>query len=479
MKTTKLYSILASLEGKEWRAIKKAALSPLMGGNPELAQLLDLLQLAHPKYPETLDYKQSIFTQLHPDKSYDDLSMRQYYTKLRAMIEQTLIFIRSRDDKRKRIRALALLYKEKGLLELYESKMQTLFNEYKSQALIDLDTLKEKAELVKEWAYYHQSDRHTSFELMNECVSILRQCYWAERNLMESDFITVEKSLGEQIERYTIDEISVLDNELFKNAPANFKIYCWLPKLLNGNNKEVYTLIETMFFEQIDDFSKKDRLIIFGNMTNWCSKQLNMGDSSIEQPYFNLLKLGLSYGLQLNKKGKMTSASYWNIGTVAIKVGELEWVEKFHAEYKNLIHSPNKKEYVVLLDGAIAFYKGDFQRAIDTLKNKRITMINLFINRDSLVTRSYFELFLQDRSYFQLLDSDIKAFYVKMKRKGHDKNRGARFIKLNQFLKEYATTSYSGNDVLPVLNKWQKKVDDGVVIGAADWLAQKIKSLKG
>lgn len=132
---------------------------------------------------------------------------------------------------------------------------------------------------------------------------------------------------------------------------------------------------------------------LYGYAINFCIRKQNEGLLEYRNHTASLYRDLLEKGLLL-ENGKLVPAQMKNLVIIHCQLGQLEWVQQFIEEYRDLLPEEASEYAVVYNEAVLAFYQQDYGRAIPKLKEVILKLKeDVFYELDARVYlwRSYFE----------------------------------------------------------------------------------------
>ena len=478
MKGIKLFLILKELTTDEVKDLKKAVHSPIYTTNKRVKSLYEVLRHYHPKYPETQAFKEKIFKKIYPNEAYEDQKLRRVFSQLREITEQFLIHLQIQTNTFQKERLLANAYKERKLYSLYQQKATLLRKNLEAYPCLDVELLRERALLNKEFSYFNKKNFQKSYQYLAAFIDDLNQYFLTERCMAEADLKVLEKTWGTQKVLPFTAIIQQMKTQLLEERPPNLQLYIQLSTLSEEATIAAFEQVKDTYFQYVDQLTSRDQLIIFTHLTNFCTHQINLGDKAYSTRLMNLYQAGLEKELLYNPNGLLDSVLYRNIGMLAILNKNFNWANQFLHQYETRLDIQDRHEVKSICMGFLHFYQNNYDKTVTVLVNKNFKNINNILSAKDLVLRCYFELFLKDRHYYPLFDSFAQSFTIYIKRKGIASSKGERYLTLIKFLQNIATKIYSIKDYKSLIQKWEEGIQATEAIASRKWVLNKINSFK-
>ena len=254
-----------------------------------------------------------------------------------------------------------------------------------------------------------------------------------------------------------------------------FKIYGLINEALSKSTPDNdYLKLESLFKNEIDKFGRIDKVIVIKILFNYFISQINKGNEKDFHKIFSLYKFGLKQKL-LVEKHQISGSIFTNIITTGVNLKEFEWTEKFIEDYKKYLPRSVKDDATNFGLSLLFFHKKEFSKTIEIIVNHTFSKPLQILHSKTILLRAYFEQYLIDDSYYELLFTQTQAF--------------EKFIRRNDLISELKKERYL-NFVLFIRKiasgHWQNSLDKNLIKKLNDsnevmlkfWLIEKIKTLQ-
>lgn len=478
MKKGKLFSILSSFSMVEMKGLQKMLRSPFFNSNKQLELCYLQLEKYHPAFLFPPNFKEKLFKKLYPQLPYNDQKIRKLFTQMRAVAEEYLIHLAIQNDSFSKQRLLAQAYKERQLPSFYQAKLADLSKQLEETTLLDVDLLRESALLAKEYCHFYKADYQKSQYYLAQFINQLNCYFVAERCLARLDLKVLEKTkaYAKPIPFETM--VLQMSFELFDASTLNLHLYALLSDLIERSDEPSFQYIKTFYFSCFEQLNQKDQQLILTHLTNFCTNQINLGQTNYRSELLTLYQKGLAEGLFFYQNGQLDAVLFRNIAMVAILNRDFVWTEQFILEYKGKLNPLEKKEVSTICYGYFYFYQNDFQQATELIGQQAFRQLNNALSAKDLLLRSYFELFLQDSAYYPIFNSFAQAFTIFIKRKKIAKAKSLRYLNLIKCLSSLATKMYNLKNYDNLIEKWEGILKNDGEVASKKWVLSKIALLK-
>lgn len=199
-------------------------------------------------------------------------------------------------------------------------------------------------------------------------------------------------------------DINRLDqSQLSLRKTPLFKLYQLIIEALSINNNEaIYQEIEVLFKKGIEALERKDQLDILRILLNFMTGQINNGNAKYQSKMFSLYQLGLKHELLIRNR-IISEITFLNITIIALQEKEFEWSKNFIISYQQYLPEKGKEDTINLAQGILFFHQKRYDQTIALLLDYSFGKTLYSIDSKILLLRTYFEQFLLDDSFYDLL----------------------------------------------------------------------------
>lgn len=197
-------------------------------------------------------------------------------------------------------------------------------------------------------------------------------------------------------------------SEIFENRatyieiPA-IEIYASLFQMLTEGDKDQYNKAKALVIANDQYFSEIERRNLYTYLSNFCSSQINRGETEFWAEIFSLYKILLDNQI-IFQDGFLGEWYYKNIITVGTRLNEREWVEGFMEKYKDKL-PPDRAANAYSFNKASYFYNiGELEKVLGLLLQVEYNDPRYSLGAKALLLQTYFDL-NEDEALFSLTDS--------------------------------------------------------------------------
>jgi hypothetical protein len=480
MKDSKLLQLLHSIKRDELRWLAKWVRSPYVNSNKWVVKLFDYLRKYAPEYDSPRLEKEKIFAHLFPGKPFDDNRVRHIMFGLTGIIEEFLIVERLKKDTFQKQRLLYSELGERNLYEFFDKKKKELTSQIEDGAYQDEYYYLAKWRLEHDHFFHPQTYRYRNASVhLQEMMQNLDAFFMLAKMRYSTELRNRENIFSEEHEIPFVEETREMaaTHPIFREDVI-FRVYADILSLMEEpENETVYQRLEENLTQNLDLFRPNDQASFIRYMINTTNQLYNKGKHQYLEKQFRLYKIGLNKDLFLYE-GKLPDSTFLNIIVTASMVGEFEWIETFIARFAPTLLEEKRVDAISLGTAYWYFGKGEFKSALKLLQKIESSDLQYLLRIKSLSIRSYFEIFLTDDTYYELVNYESKAFEKFLRRNELlSETRIRSYLKFISFILKMASlkTHFKVNE--KNVENLKKKLEEEASIIAKQWLKDKMNQL--
>jgi len=480
MKTPKLKQLLSAIHPKELHWLSKWVRSPFYNTNQDVVRLFEIFRREMPDWDSPLLTKEALSKQLFPGKPYDDGKIRQLLFRLSELVEAFLVAQNLKTD---RFQYQQLLHAELGkrnLYDLYAHKNKELME------ILDKHPLRDSNHYLAHWQLQHDYFLHprTSryqiptarleevMQSLDAFFVLSKMSYAAEllnrQNLLSEKF---DISLLEESRQWAAEHPEFSQNKVFQIHRDVLHL------MEQPEHEQVYLQLEESITTHLALFHPTDQSALLRYLINTTIKLHNKGKPGYLRKQLSLYQLGLEKELFLIE-GRLSDVTFLNIIVTATILKELVWVEGFITSFTDVLPSQKQEHARDLGMAYVHTAQGDFLTSNALLRQIDSPDLQYLLRNRSLTLRNHFEMYLQDESYYEVVEYESRAFEKFLKR-NHQLSPGRvkAYLNLTSFLRKIA--SYKTNlQLTPAhLEQLREELETEKTVVARQWLLEKVRDL--
>jgi len=208
-------------------------------------------------------------------------------------------------------------------------------------------------------------NRNTDTELQH-LIETLRQSFFSKSLKYYCSVITYEKILNIKFDCPFLKHIKAhLESGTDRDIPV-IHVYYSLLKLLEYEKPEDFYTLKNYLFRHLDNFGMTDIRQFFNHMTNYCIWKIRNGSQEFLQERFEVYQKGIE--LKCWSAGTYFSEhQFVHIVKTALALNEIDWVQTFFEEHKNLLNPKVQDVFVNYYEALLAFELKEYDKVQDYL----------------------------------------------------------------------------------------------------------------
>jgi len=242
-------------------------------------------------------------------------------------------------------------------------------------------------------------------------------------------------------------------------------------------NEQAYQDGKKLLNQYFQKISKQDQIAILLNLRNYVIRKINIGLTNFYDDLLELYKLGLQLDIIVDNK-KISEGDFTNIVLAGCVVKEFEWTKQFIETYKNRLDEIIRNDAIALSKASLHFHMKEYSETIDLLNNHQFQQIFHQLKGRTLLIRTWFEQFLLNDDYYELLIAQLEAFEKLIRRNdivaSHKKEGYLNFILATKHLSDFISQNKPPGEIKM---KMKKYLEESRKIILKKWIEEKVDSL--
>lgn len=406
MLQNKVLRLLNRLSPKEFKELNRFLQSPFFNTNPRIVGFYDQLKKYYPSFDSPKLEREKLYKKLFPGKQYHYQQLANLITEFTKLTEQYYVQLGLRSNPILQKKTLIDSYSERDLYDLFEKDTLDLLKTLKKN---EVDPQHRHAYLLLKALAFHPQNHLISKnnEQLNDLMIALDHSYWEEKLFLASEIKNMAAFLKTEIPIPLFEEIKSIAKQQSQNS--TLQAYLLLLKTLGSHSTDDYEQLKSFFERNNDKLNRKLQLTIYRSLNNYCVQKINSGNSLYYEKQLQLYQFGLDHKFILNNN-IISAPAFINICNAGIYSNNLNWVSQFVEEYQDQLNPLIKEEILNIVFAVIAFYQSDYPKVIEILIHFKSDHVARHFSARKLLIRSYFELFIQDNSYYEVFLSACLSF---------------------------------------------------------------------
>ena len=404
MEKSRLVRLLRTFSPAELRGLQKFAQSAMTGQRPEVAALLGLL--AKPlREGRPAPTKEVAFQWIFKLKVYDDHRVRLAMSGLYKLAGQFLALQDFLNDAPASNLRLAQVMRRRQLPEPARAAFEEGKTTHDRQPWRNADFYEEQYRLSLE-RHRFELDAPAPENLDLQTLSRdLDQAFLA-RKLWQSCFMLAHQTAANTAYDFGLLEAALTyteDSEAL-STPAIAVYYHCYRALTRPGDATYFRAFKTQLLTHGDLFPVEERRDLFVLAINFCIRQYNAGNPVYLAEQFDFYREGLTKEYFLTD-GTLSRYTYLNAATSGLTMYELDWVEQFIHDYRDLLPEAHRESLFSFNLARLEYHRRALGLALQLLQKVDYKDLLLGLAAKMLQLKIFYEI-----SEFDLLESHLQAF---------------------------------------------------------------------
>lgn len=473
MKHPKLYSLLKALTKEEFKRLRKVVLSPAYTSSPKLITLYHFLQNQYPDFDESLSGRRKLFAKLFPEQPYKDQKFRRVFTDMIQVVEHYYVMLELEKNNYKKEKILTDALCNRNILDLFERKTVYLLGQLDKTPMRNADYFLKKAILYND-LYFHPG--YNRYDLKDQTLEALSQHLDGYFSLVKMRIkIAAENKMKILNKEYNLCFLDAIEEENRNGLLSNntiFQLYQMAGELLQQKSAIDFDEYQQLLFDNLQHLDGEDQRVLFYNGLNYVIRQSNKGYVEYVETALSWYRLGLDKHLLVHND-RISAITFSNIVTHGCLLKEFTWVHKFIESNKKYLPTDIIEEEIICCEAIIHLYQKEFKEVTTKLVNYSFSDPYILRTRGILI-QSYFELFLVERSNYEVLVNALYSFENFMyQNRRFSEERTRPYINLVQILKGLIKRMTDKEDLVANRMWVKRQLDTRVHVIAKRWLLEK------
>lgn len=291
--------------------------------------------------------------------------------------------------------------------------------------MLSLAYRKHKEQPLRHDAYYHtefmlqqqrnlhleNKDQRSAEKNLQDVTHSLDVYYCYQKLKYSAAMLHYKNFLSIENENPLLSEVLTLVENSSYNIPA-VQIYRHIIlSFTEAENETHYKTLKELITKNALLFPLEELKAMFVFAMNYCINCINYGKAEYLQEVLELYKYALKNELLL-EDGYLSQWDYKNIITVALRLKDYKWAEKFLSEYKNKLPKADRSNAYTFNQARYYFAINKYERVLQLLQDVKYNDIFYQLDSKTTLLKTYYEL-----GEWQPLYSLKDSFRVMLRRK--------------------------------------------------------------
>ena len=478
MRHSKLIKLLSALSPEEFKRLGRYLKSPYCNSNKKVGKLYAYLEKYFPRFEGPALGKEKVFAKLFKEEVFNAKKLGNLMSECSLKVEEFIIDVELKKDKLLTKKLLVKGFGKRKLYEHFDRVTHKLIEENEENLQKDQWLFRDLMDLNAEWYFHPATLKYAeSGKRMLKAMEYLDHFFCLTKMKWGLELLERQQTSSEQNEVWLLDQvIEKSSTEAWQKMPV-FNLYVKLLQFTHSQSPANYFLLKEVFLENMTELTISDQQTVLIKLLNFSAKQVTVKGQQYVREYFELNKLGLKHQL-LIEDDQLSDAAFTNLVITAAKLGEFAWAENFIDEYGPLLSSKIRIMAIDISLAYLSFYKKNYQETIDFLKTYDPLILAYKLRARTLSIRAHFEIFLQDSSYYELIDLETKAFEKFVRRKQMlTAYRQKAYLRFIGVIRQLILLVQDPNPNLKRRESIEEDLSNNDFIIAKGWLLEKLRSM--
>lgn len=471
MKEPKLIELLRSLSVWELKSFEKYVASPFFNVNKNVSTLLNTLIKSYPGLEAEKMEEKYLFKKIFGNPSFNHQQLRYVITDLTILLEDFLAYNVFYEKPFYQKKFLLQGLKEKKLDKYFEQHLTIAGKTQKQSAHQDLKYYKRQLGFEElSYEFTLSSDNRSSDTNLQSLSDHLDIYYLANKLKYCCEILNRQNVLQTEFNmpmlQYVVDYLEKNNLEDIPLIAVYFKI---LKSLSEDQNDKHYKQLKILIAKHQKAIAINELRDIYVFVQNYCIRKINTGHNEYLRELFNTYKTMLDNEI-IFENGELQHLHFKNIVTLALRLDEIEWTEKFISDYSNRLNKDLRKNAVSYNLARVHYARKLYREALRVMRTVEFTDVYYHLDAKSLLLKIYYEM--ED---IEPLFSLITTMRVYLKRsKLISEYQRTIYINLINHVKTLAKIKSGGRQKLDIV---KQAVENNNEIADINWLKAKVAEL--
>lgn len=468
LQSNKVYQVLCQLGPTELKRFSKYLQSPYFNQSKILNKLYENLLRFAETSKEGFD-RHEIWKKMFPNENYDDTNFRKYCSDLLKLLENFMAHENLESDVLK-LKTNTLEYVVKNKIEsLFVSSLRNAKNQVESKVYNNVYDYYTSYFIERQ--YYIMYDFDVKLDVrpnIEEISHNLDIFYWIEKLKIQIAVLSQKKTRSYQYNVRFIDEIiAFLEKYPIEKTPELSLYYYSFLTLYDEGNIENYYKLRTSLDEYGSNMPQKEAVEFYDLALHYCIAKGNQGNRFFLQEYFDVLDEAMMRKVFI-LNGELASWRFNNAIGVALRLGKLDWAEKFIESYKIYLPFESRENTSTFNLARVYRYQKKFDKVLYLLRNVEYEDIGYNLISKAVLIITYYEM-----DEYETLDSFLESFRVFLNRhKNIPSQRRKIYLNLIKYVRRL--TRLLPDDKAGIAKLREEIIREKASIVNHEWLLEKL-----
>ena len=360
---------------------------------------------------------------------------------------------------------LASIYSKRRQSQLFNSEVQQIKKEIETSAYRDEHYFKTNYELNQlKLEALQSTNLNKRMELLDDSITMLNNFNRLSALQLETEKLTFSRFYSSTEKQQSDIKENII-----------YQIYSQIINLYQTEKLEILADIKENIIRHQDKIRKSQQLELLLFLINFAVGKMREDDQLYNNIVFELYQIGLNKHI-IAWDGIISNTTFLNIVVTGAKAGQFNWVKSFIDQYQGLLSVVTRRDVTALAFVYFYFHKEAFVDVIRLLGQHHFSNLLQNIGARVYGLRAYYELFLRDDSYLDLLFDKIHAFEKFIRRNENlSKEKQKAYLNFMIFLRSLTHERSIGTLNAAAQNIFKNRLIKQEVTISRSWLLKKIE----
>lgn len=432
MQKTKLYQLFSLLSSLEKVQLKRFLRSPYFNKREDVVRLFEFMRYKLPKI-KVDNSRQLAFAHTYPDKVYNERDAYLVFSYLFKLIEEFLAFETFRKDEAQIKFYTAKSYRDRKLGSSFSQKLNESRHILSKSKLRNSDYLRRLYDLENERYNYLSSTQRSDKVNLDE-VSTAFDVYYISEKLRHHCFqISHQAIFTKDYNSNALAEVlQIIDrNPSYLDYPPIAIYYSYYQAITTDIDELSFQQFRNKIETHKEYFTITELADIYLAAINICIRRANKGGQYYINEIFELHKNGIEQGL-LFENDELSPFVFKNIMSASLKLGKLDWLEKFIHTYQSRLSLKVRDSIVAYSMALLRFEQKNYSETMRLLATLESEDFLLILGAKTIQLRIYYEL--KEFDALEALLESMRIYLQRKKKMGYHKEIYQNVIRLTRKL---------------------------------------------
>lgn len=470
MLNSKLYDYLLKCTPYELNRFSKYMRSPLYNDDDKLVRLTEaVLPIAKKKLLHEAD-EQQLWKAVHGKTKYNRAKYNRLLSDTVKKLEHFLVIDKFNQQRNVQAAYQLAIMNERKLDKHVPEQLALAFRKHKENKLHDA-LYYHTVFLLQQQRNLHleNKDQRSIEKNLQDVADSLDVYYFYQKLKYTAAMLHYKNFLSVEAETPLLQDVMKVLNDAKYREPG-IQIYRRIILSFTDAENEIhYAELKKLITDSISLFPVEEQKAMFVFAMNYCINRINYGKAEYLAEVFDLYKYALNNDLLL-EDGCLSQWDYKNITTVALRLKDYKWADKFLHDYKTILPKADRTNAYTFNMARYYFAVQKYERVLQLLQDVKYNDIFYQLDSKTTLLKTYYEL-----GEWQPLYSLKDSFRVMLRRKKlisqQQQENYMNLLKLSMKLFRIDVKNKTA------LNAIKSKIENTQNVADKTWLLEKLQEL--